>query len=295
MTISARPISTTEHHLGEGVLWDDVRQVLVWLDIEAGDVFEAPLRGAEDSLAPSLRYSAPRSAGAVFPGPDGILLVGAENRLLAVGPEETRQVGPELFPGDGRRRINDGICDLQGRVLVGTMCRDADGATPSEELLRVEPDGSVTTLRSGLSLSNGLAFTPDGRLFHSDTPARTISVCENPEDGTSWSVAFELPADGGMPDGMCADAQGNLWVAIWGDGEVRRYSPRGDLLDVVEVPAPHTSSAAFAGPDRDLLVITTARENLDDDQLAAAPLSGALFVAEVGVTGATVPRWRPSH
>jgi sugar lactone lactonase YvrE len=100
-----------------------------------------------------------------------------------------------------------------------------------------------------------------------------------------------LRIEDGNPDGMCVDAEGNLWIAIFGSGRVRRYSPAGELLATVEVAAPNTSSVAFAGPDLDLLVITTASEQLSDEQRARYPDSGRLFSCRVGVAGAPVPYW----
>jgi sugar lactone lactonase YvrE len=96
---------------------------------------------------------------------------------------------------------------------------------------------------------------------------------------------------GGSPDGLCVDAEGNLWVAIWGGGEVRCYTPTGERLATVSVPAPHTTSVAFVGPGRDTLLITTATDQLSAAQLDAAPLSGRLFLAHVGVAGLPVPAW----
>lgn len=285
------------HHLAEGIGWDDERAALVWVDIEAGAVHEAAASPIDEALdaglpATGLRHRASHSVGFAVPGPGGTLLLGAENRLVALDAGGVRPVGPELFEIDGDRRINDGGCDLQGRPLVGTMRRGPGEGPPREDLLRIEPDGSVTTLRTGLMLANGLAFTPDGRLFHVDSTARTIAVCEDPADGTRWQTAWRLAEDDGLPDGMCADVEGYLWVAIWGRGEVRRYSPDGSVHAIVSVPdAPHTSSAAFVGPDLDILVITTAQEGLSEEKRRRHPLSGSIFVAHPGVRGVPVPRW----
>jgi sugar lactone lactonase YvrE len=102
-----------------------------------------------------------------------------------------------------------------------------------------------------------------------------------------------LHLDDGYPDGLCADAEGHLWIAIWSRGEVRRFNPLGELVGRVDVPAPHTSSVAFAGPDLDVLVITSATDELDDAQLAAYPHSGRLFIARVDTVGSPVPPWNP--
>jgi sugar lactone lactonase YvrE len=144
-----------------------------------------------------------------------------------------------------------------------------------------------------LGLSNGVAWSPDGDVLYTvDTTAKT--VWSRPYDTASGRWGEREAAFGvsdGSPDGLCVDAEANLWVAVWGRGEVRRYSPRGDLLAVVRVPAPHTSSMAFVGSDRDRLLITTARDDLSPGDLAAYPDSGRLFLADVETTGLPTHRW----
>ena len=131
--------------------------------------------------------------------------------------------------------------------MIGTF---ADGDRERAELLvRVEDDGSLTTIDDDLTLSNGLAWSPDGRLLYSvDTFAGVVWVREY--DATSGEVGARrahLEISGGYPDGMCVDARGYLWVAIWDGGEVRSYTPSGQPAEVVRVPAPHVSSVAFVG------------------------------------------------
>ena len=136
-------------------------------------------------------------------------------------------------------------------------------------------------------------FSPDGALLYSiDTWARRVTVRDyDAASGAAGPRRVLLELDEGYPDGMCVDTDGYLWVAVWGLGRVHRYSPEGQLVRVVEVPAPHTSSVAFAGPALDVLVITTASDELSADELARFPLSGRLFTLRPGVTGLPVPRW----
>jgi sugar lactone lactonase YvrE len=97
--------------------------------------------------------------------------------------------------------------------------------------------------------------------------------------------------DGGSPDGMCVDAEGTLWIACWGAGQVRRYADTGELIGVVDVDAPHTSSVAFVGPALDRLLITTATQHMDAAARARYPDSGKLFLADVGVAGLPATPW----
>jgi sugar lactone lactonase YvrE len=146
-------------------------------------------------------------------------------------------------------------------------------------LVRVTADRTVTIIDEGLSLSNGLAWSPDGSLFYSiDTTPQVIYV----RSGDGPRREFLRPEV--APDGMCADAEGNLWVACYGAAEVRRYAPDGTQTGVVEVGAPNVTCPAFVGPKLDRLLITTARSDGDPD-------SGRLFLADVDAVGLPVTPW----
>jgi sugar lactone lactonase YvrE len=156
-----------------------------------------------------------------------------------------------------------------------------------EWLKRLEPDGTVTTLDSDLGLSNGLAWSGDGsRMFSIDSFEHVVWVRDyDPATGAVGERAAFIRIEDGYPDGMCIDAEEHLWVAVYGRGEVRRISPAGEVVAVVKVPAPQTTSAAFAGPGLDTLVITTGSVELSEGELAEFPDSGRLFIARVGVRG----------
>ena len=160
-------------------------------------------------------------------------------------------------------RLNDGSVDPQGRFVVGSMALGAE--TGDEVLLRISADGAVETLRTGIRLSNGIAFSPDGgTIYHVDTLASTVSrhsYGPGSFDMTSPGLVVldDLPHS---PDGLTVSADGTLWVAQWGGSSVRRHAPTGELLDIVTVDATQASCPAFVGPDLDLLAITTAQEGL---------------------------------
>jgi sugar lactone lactonase YvrE len=188
-------------------------------------------------------------------------------------------------------RLNDGACDPAGAFLVGSMA--LDDRTGGESLVRVERDGSLTVLDDDLTLSNGLAWSPDGGLLYSiDTVPGVVWV--RPYAAGTGAVgprtAFLRFSDT-SPDGMCVDAEGAAWIACWGAGEVRRFSPAGELIGVVEVAAPQVTSVAFAGPGLDRLVITTASAYLSPQRLARHPDSGRLFLADVGAVGRAPTPW----
>jgi len=162
-----------------------------------------------------------------------------------------------------------------------------DHRTGAGALYRLDPDGTVSVGFGGVTISNGLEWTPDGsRAYYDDTPTHRIAVLDySTEAGLTGLRTFVQLADDENPDGLTVDAEGGVWVALYGGSSVRRYSPEGRLDAVVEVPARQVTACTFGGPALDRLFITTSRENLapDDD-----PLAGALFTVEPGVPGRPV-------
>ena len=275
--------------LAEGPVWDAADGRLLWVDILAGVVFEGLL--SEDRIETTRRHDFPGMVGAVAVGADGDLLVAAQEDLVVLRPDGSRQQGARVVPADARRRLNDGGTDPEGRFLVGTL--SLDGPSESEELVRLEPDASLTHLDEDLTLSNGLAWSLDGKLMYSvDTLRQVVYVREyDRASGTTAERRVHLRLSDGHPDGIALDAEDHLWVAVWGQGQVRRYAPDGTLVDYLELPAPHVSSIAFAGRDLRTLVITTARAELSDEQLRDHPDSGALFTTRADVPGHAVTPW----
>ena len=167
------------------------------------------------------------------------------------------------------------------------------GGTGEECLYRWDEQG-VTTLDDDLTLSNGLAWSADATILYSIDSTPGI-VWQRRYDVATGDLRQPRVSCCASPTasrtGCAVDAHGNLWIAVWGAGEVRCYRPDGELVSTVTVAAPHTSSVAFVGPGLDLLLITTARHDLTDRQLAERPNSGRLFLADVGVCGLPVPEW----
>lgn len=281
------------HSLGEGPFWDAARARLLWVDIVEGLVLAGTL-DATGRIEIVDETVMDETVGAVAAAVDGGLLVAGTERLLACAADGSVREVARLLDSDGTRRLNDGSPDPAGRYVVGTLSRG--GPSTTEQLFVVEPDGSARVLDDDLTLSNGLAWSRDGsRLFSVDTLRGRIHVRDyDVATGTAGRRATFLELADGFPDGICLDADDHLWVAVWGLGEVRRYTPAGGLDRVITVPAPHTSAVAFAGPDLRTLVITTATEGLTAEQRAAWPDSGRLFTIDPGVAGLPQPLWRGS-
>lgn len=276
-----------QYLLGEGAQWDAARQRLLWVDILNGRVFEGRLDG--DRVETTATHQFEGMVGTVVPAADGSLLVAAQENLVVIAPDGTRTTGPRVVPGGVASRTNDGGVDPQGRFLIGTLA--LDGRHNEDLLQRAEPDGTLTLLDADLDISNGLAWSVDGAsLFSVDTLNQRIF--QRAYSATTIGERHEfLRVTDGHPDGMTIDTEGNLWVAIWGAGEVRCYAPDGAILAVVDTAAPHTSSVAFVGADLDTLLITTAQKDLAAAELDRWPNSGRLMLARVGARGVETPAW----
>jgi sugar lactone lactonase YvrE len=217
--------------------------------------------------------------GAVAPlaGGGWIGAAGTGIALLSEGGGLTWLARPE----DGaphRMRMNDGVADPRGRFWAGSMAYDtAEGAGA---LYRVDTDGSVHRVVGELTVPNGPTFTPDGALMYlADSAAGVIYRCSvDPRTGALGRRTEFARVHGGSPDGMTVDAEGYLWSAIWGAGEVRRYRPTGELDRVLATPARQPTSVCLADG---WLVVTSASVGL----VEPADADGAVLCAPVDVAG----------
>jgi sugar lactone lactonase YvrE len=282
----AEVVFPTPSTLGEGSFWDTDRQCLYWVDIYQSKVFcFDPKRGA------NLAFDVAAHVGTVVPTECGRLLVALRSELALLDPKNGRVTSlgsPTIVPSG--MRFNDGKCDPRGRLWVGTMIEQGEPGRAA--LYCIEPDLSATEKLAGLTISNGLCWS-DRRFYHIDTPSHVVRVFDFDQAGAEISggrtlIRFEPEA--GAPDGMCLDAEGMPWVALWGGRAVVRIHPEsGEILFKVELPVSNVTSCAFGGPDLNQLYITTARSGLSPERLESEPLAGSLFCAELPFRGATAP------
>lgn len=285
----ARPAGGPVCGLGEGPLWDAATGVVRWVDIDAGAVLAGRLVG--EQVHQTSRERVDETVGALALADDGGLLVAGTKALVHLRPDGSRTWWPPLL-ADGPSRLNDAQVDPGGGLVVGSLSRD--GRAGQEVLLRVAPDGAVSVLDDDLTLSNGLGWSPDDRTLYSidSVPGLLWQRPWDPATGAAGPRRLLLGFDDATPDGLCVDAQGRLWVAMWGAGEVRCLAPDGALLGTVEVGVPHPTSCAFVGPALDLLLVTTASPGPAQAQRLGSGDAGRLFVAQVGATGRPPRRWR---
>jgi sugar lactone lactonase YvrE len=288
MTVPASPdlvVATDDRYvLAEGPAWDPVGEQVLWVDIERGRVMSGRL-APDGRIATQATLVLGETVGAVaVTGAGEWVIAGAERMYLRSRDGAIRPGRRILQPGSGRR-LNDGKVDPAGRFLVGTLAL-GDAESTAEELLLLRA-GGLERIDADLTLSNGLAWSPDGGTLFSVDTLRTVVFRRpyDPRTGTWRNRAVHLAFEAGYPDGICADAEDHLWVAMWSLGEVRRYAPDGALVQTVPVPAPHVSSVAFVGPDLETLVITTSNRDLTEDERVRYPGAGALFTVRPGVRG----------
>ncbi|SEP10168.1 SMP-30/gluconolactonase/LRE family protein [Trujillonella endophytica] len=283
---------------GEGPRWDAARAELLWVDIPAGLLRRAAV-GPDGDLTERAAHHGGDTVGAVAPVAAGGWLLAAGGGFSALAEDGAARVLLELAgeggsEGSGGTRMNDAACDPAGRFLAGTMAFDQRPGAGA--LYCLDLDGTVRTLLDGLTVSNGLGWSPDGStLYLADSGPGLLSAFDyDVATGTParGRVLLEFGDDAGVADGLTVDDDGCLWTALWGAGQVRRYSPEGDLLAVVEVPVAQTSACCFAGAGRDLLVVTTSAEGMSAADRAAQPLAGRLFTARPGVTGPAAAVYR---
>jgi sugar lactone lactonase YvrE len=273
--------------LGEGPCWHAARGTLWWIDITGRRLFEWDL-AAE---APRT-LSVAQLPGSIAPASDGRFIAALHHGFHLVSPENGSIERYAAAPGHDPQqfRFNDGKVDPQGRFWAGTL--SLTGVKEESRLYRCTRDRQVVVALEQVTISNGLAWSPDGRtLYYVDSPTRRVQAFDF--DGGRGEIhgartAFTLGADDGWPDGCCMDAAGCLWLAHWGAGKVTRWDPAaGRRLLTVRLPVTNVTSCAFAGPRLDRLFITTAAP--DAPGAAPEPEAGFLFTFDPGVAGLPVP------
>jgi len=279
--------------LGEGVRWDARRNELLRVDILAGLVFRDRVDD-DGGLVSVNTYRMSGSVGAITPieADDGWLLA-AGRGIIHLRPDGSqRSIAEVALAGT---RMNDAACDPQGRFWAGTLSEDhrpGGGA-----LYRLDRGGSIALMLEGLTISNGLGWSPDGStMYLVDSGPRVIhAFAFDAALGTisGGRVLVTVPEEVGAPDGMTVDAAGDLWVAIYGGGCVQRYTPDGRLRDVLEIPAEQSTCCAFGGPGLTRLYVTTATEGWSDERRRADPRAGLVYRLDTDAVGRPASPFRP--
>ncbi len=278
--------------LGECPVWDGRGDHLFWIDIDARTIFRYhPGTGVNES-----RELDGRPGSFVLTEDPDRLVMGLEHELVDMlwssGTTTSRAV---LESDSAATRLNDGRCDPVGRYWIGSMDDPAGSGANAAMLHRVEPDNRFETIESGVGVSNGMAFSPDGAtMYWADTRRSTV-----------WAFDYDLATGRrthqrpfldfdllpGLPDGACVDADGCYWVACVYGWAVLRATPDGVVDRIIELPVEKPSMPAFGGGGLDTLYITSISSGGSAPAAPDQPFAGALLAIDVGVTGLTEPRF----
>ncbi|MGZ4629998.1 SMP-30/gluconolactonase/LRE family protein [Oryzihumus sp.] len=260
----------------EGPVWSPSWGGLRWVDLTRGDLLTLRDHGVDRlHVGDVAAFHRPRAGGG--------FVVGLERGLgLADSPEGPVRALPEVWSDPGVR-FNDGGCSPAGTLYAGTMAYDA--APGRGQLFRISAAGGRSTVLDAVGISNGIAWSPDGTLaYYVDSLTGRVDVFDDEDDQLVGRRPFTT-VEGGGPDGLTVDAEGGVWVALWGGAAVHRYDASGALSAVVEIPAAQVSACTFGGDDLGTLFVTTSRENLPDGE---DPQAGSVFAVEAGVRGLPV-------
>lgn len=276
--------------LGEGIQWHGDAG-LWWTDIQSSAIFQHDLAGGV-----TRRIAAPERVGS-------FALIKGSSDLLCAFATGFGRFDPEAGTVDwlhrvedagGPRRFNDGRADRSGNFWAGTMVEK--GKSRDAALYRLARDGTLRTGIDGVTISNGLCWSPDGAtMYFADSAARTIyAYPADHDDGTLGTRrVFATTPEGAFPDGATVDCEGCLWSAQWGASRVVRYRPDGSIDQILSVPVSQPTCVAFIGPDLRTLAITTAKDGLEPAALADQPLAGDILAYKTTVAGLPEMRYHP--
>jgi sugar lactone lactonase YvrE len=296
--MSVRCILDARAMLGESPVWSAEEQALYWVDILAPSLNRLePATGAER------RWPMPSSIGSLALTDTGAILVALSDGLYLFDPARASLrflIDPEAEKAGGPiagNRYNDGKVSPDGRFFVGTM-DEASLSRPTGGLYRLDPDGSSHAVLDGLIVSNGLAWSADGRtMFHSDSKAKRLWRYDyDPATGAMTAPVLIAEPDEatGRPDGGATDLDGGYWSAGISAGVLNRWLPDGRLARSIPLPCAAPTMPCFGGADMRTIFITSTRHHLAPERLAAYPLTGGIFALQAEVPGVPVGRFRAS-
>ncbi len=267
---------------GEGPVWDERDECLYWVDIMSSHVHRFDPASGEDTITETGNHT-----GAIIPRTSGGFILATVNGFDALQTDGEISHFLDVGADDPDTRMNDAKCDGKGRLFAGTMRYDyAEGGG---SLYRLDPDGSVRVVVDDVTVSNGTDWNlANDTMYYVDSLTGRIDAFDyDPETGdlSSRRKLVEIAEDFGAPDGLTVDAEGFIWVAIFGASQVQRYSPQGNLDGEIMLPASQITSMAFGGEDYRDLYITSATEGFEDADFEREPAGGALFRTSPGVAG----------
>lgn len=269
--------------LGESPVWHAERKCCFWVDIENGVLYEYNwIKRTTREWKFNYRLTL------VLQGKDDQLILALDAKIASFDLETEKVKWLIDVETGSETRCNDGACDSSGRLWVGTM--HLGHKHEAGTLYCIDKNLKVDKKLNNTTISNGIAWSLDNkRLYFIDSPTQVVQSFifeENTGEITFEKNVISIPGEMGSPDGMSIDEEGMLWIAHWGGFGIYRWNPEnGALMEKIEVPVPQVSSCAFVGDNLDYLMITTARENMKEEELERYPESGNVFLVKSGVKG----------
>jgi sugar lactone lactonase YvrE len=274
--------------IGECPVWDPRLAVLWWVDIPRGEVHQFDPKSGQDVV-----IEVGEDVGAVVPCAAGGVVLALRSGFSRLDDSGVITQVAVLDRADPRLRLNDARCDPLGRLWAGTV-RD-DQAPGTAALYCLEGHGRIERRLDDVTISNGLDWSLDGQTFYyADSGRGTVDAFEYDLErgalGERRAFVRIDPADG-FPDGLCVDADGFVWLAVFGSWSVRRYSPDGDLDQVIELPVRDVTSVGFGGTALDVMYVTSASERLAAEDWLSQPHAGGIVCCRPGPCGRPQQTW----
>lgn len=278
--------------LGEGIIWDAASACVWWTDIDGSKLYRYQ---SEDKQLD--HWTTPERLGSFALVSDSeFLICGFASGFAYFNPHSGElQWLEKIEQNNPGTRLNDGRADRQGRFWAGSMVESGDGGAGA--LYCLDQQLQVASKVSGLTISNGLCWSPDSTvMYHTDTPSRRIHAYDF--DAATGAIANQrclvCTEKDCFPDGSSVDAEGYIWNAQWGASQVVRYSPEGDVDFVLPLPVSQPTCVAFGGPKLDRLFVTSATQGFDEQTLSAEPEAGNVLVFQTNISGIADARFTAS-
>lgn len=278
--VAAEHLIAIRNKLGECPLWHHQHQALYWVDVE-GEKFHRYFIDT-DTLE---TFQVGQPIGCLAFRVNGGLVLGLRDGIAYWDwDSKSLEIIADPEPERTGARLNDGRVDSRGRFWAGTIGQDNQS-----KLYRLDPDGSLKIMETGISISNGIDWSPDDQtMYYTDTSLRIIYAYDfDPESGEIENRRdfIRVPVSDGFPDGLTVDSEGFIWSAQWDGWQVVRYDPDGKMERAVPLPVQRPTSCAFGGPGLDHLFITSAWTGLSESDKQEQLFAGDLFLLYSGIKG----------
>jgi len=274
-------ILTARSRLGEGPLWDSSQGLLYWVDI-----YNHRVNQFNPTIGQNLFFDVGDVVGSIaLAGKDRLIM--AQRNGLAFLNTSTGEVSP-IIPVEADildNRFNDGKCDPQGRFWFGSMCPGKNQGS----LYRYDSDDSLHRMETGLTITNGLGWSPDEKIFYLTDSAQQKIYAYNFDLVTGninkKRIFVDLVGESFYPDGLTVDSQGNIWSAMWDGWCIIRFNPNGEEILRIPLPIQRPTSCTFGGDNLQTIYITTASVGLSEEEIEKSFYSGDLFALQTDITG----------